>query len=382
MSGPLAGIRVIELAAIGPAPFAAMMLSDLGAEILRIDRVDSVEFSSDDDARHSVVNRGRRSVAVDLKSPEGVETVLTLIEKADILIEGYRPGVTERLGLGPDVCQSRNPKLVYARMTGWGQDGPLANVPGHDINYISLSGVLDAIGTKDGPPVPPLNLVGDYGGGGMLLALGVVAGVIEARNSGRGQVVDVSMVDGSAALMAVMFGFLERGLWSGERGENFLGGAAPFYGVYECADGGYVSIGSLEPQFYAALLKELGLQDEFSIDDQMNRSSWVSLRARMDAIFRTRTRDDWTSRLEGTDVCFAPVLSLREAPNHPHNRDRGTFVEVDGVIQHRPVPRFSRTPLTLSLGPPVPGEHTDAALSEWGIAPQLIKDLRAHGAIL
>ncbi len=385
MPGPLQGFRIVELAGIGPGPFAGMMLSDMGAEVLRVDRADAVRPRSDPAAggpSGDVLGRNRRSVGVDLKHPDGRETVLRLVEKADALIEGFRPGVTERLGLGPSDCEARNPRLVYGRMTGWGQDGPYANAAGHDINYIALSGTLAMIGREGERPVPPLNLVGDFGGGGMLLAFGVVCGLLEASSSGRGQVIDAAMVDGAALLAAMIHGFRGAGAWGG-RGTNLLDTGAFFYEVYETADGRYVSFGSIEPQFYAQMLELTGLaatQPE-PLADQHDRASWPAMKQRMADLVRTKTRDEWCRILEGTDVCFAPVLEPDEAPEHPHNAARQTFVDLGGVTQPAPAPRFSRTAPSVSRLPARPGDHTDEALAEWGFEPGEIEALRATGAV-
>jgi alpha-methylacyl-CoA racemase len=375
--GPLEGITVVELAGIGPGPFAAGLLSDMGAAVIRIDR--PLGFAPTNPPVDPL-NRGRRSIAVDLKHPEGRGVVLELVRRADALLEGFRPGVTERLGLGPDECLEANPALVYARMTGWGQDGPYATVAGHDINYISLSGALGLLGREGEAPVPPINLVGDFGGGAMYCAFGIVCGILEARTSGLGQVVDVSMVDGSAGLTAMMWGFKAMGLWSDERGTNMLDTGAHFYDVYRCSDGEYVSIGSIEPQFYAELLRLTGLGDDPEFDEQMDRSEWPRLKERLAAIFATRTRAAWCELMEGTDVCFAPVLSLGEAATHPHNVARGTFTAVEGVAQPAPAPRFSRTPGAIQ-GPPVhPGTHTDQIMESLGLGDR-IASLRQAGAI-
>ncbi len=378
--GPLEGIRVIEIAGIGPGPFCAMMLADMGADVIRVDRASAVRGGDPDAPPADVMNRGRRSIGVDLKHPDGVDTVLGLVATADALIEGFRPGVAERLGIGPDACWERNPALVYGRMTGWGQDGPYAHAAGHDINYISLAGALEPIGRRGEAPVPPLNLVGDFGGGGMMLAFGVVCALLEARTSGRGQVVDAAMVDGAAALMTFFHGFRAMGVWNDERGTNLLDTGAHFYDVYETADGRYVSIGSIEPQFYAELRQRLGLDDP-EWDAQMDRSRWPELKERIAAVIATRTRDEWCEILEGTDVCFAPVLSMAEAPEHPHNRARGTFTEVAGVVQPRPAPRFSRTDSTIRRPPPHAGQHTDEILAEAGCDPDRIAALRSSGAV-
>jgi alpha-methylacyl-CoA racemase len=373
--GPLAGIRVVELAGIGPGPFAAMLLADLGAEVLRVDRPEASR-----PAWPTVLARGRRSVAVDLKHPDGPGVVLDLVAAADALVEGFRPGVAERLGIGPDPCLARNPRLVYGRVTGWGQDGPWRLAAGHDIDYVALAGALHPIGQAGGPPVPPLNLVGDFGGGGMLLALGVVAALLEAARSGRGQVVDAAMVDGAALLTTQFHELLAAGLWREERGANLLDGGAPFYAVYETADGRHLAVGALEPQFWAELVERLGL-DPADLPAQLDRDGWPQLRERLAALFRTRTRDEWCELLAGTDACVAPVLGLGEAPAHVHNRARGTFVEVGGVVQPAPAPRFSRTPPDPPRPPARPGAHTDQALADWGVAPDEVARLRAAGAV-
>jgi alpha-methylacyl-CoA racemase len=380
-SGPLTGVRVIELSGIGPAPFCAMVLSDFGAEVVRVDRASGVRGGDPAVPPPHVYNRGRRSIGVDLKHPEGVGAVLRMVDDADALIEGFRPGVTERLGLGPDVCLSRNPRLVYGRMTGWGQDGPYAPTAGHDINYIALAGALHPIGRRGGGPVPPLNLVGDFGGGGMLLALGVCAALVEAGRSGKGQVVDAAMVDGAALLTTMIHAFLALGIWTDERGANSLDGAAHFYDAYETADGKYVSVGSIEPQFYAELLRLTGLTGDPAFADPGNRAQWPALKDRMAAVFKTRTRDEWCALMEGTDVCFAPVLSLREAPQHPHNVARGTFVEVGGIPQPAPAPRFSRTPAAVQRPPAHDGQHTDEVLVDWGFSSEEIAKLHDSGAV-
>ncbi|HVV29850.1 MAG TPA: CaiB/BaiF CoA-transferase family protein, partial [Mycobacteriales bacterium] len=341
MTGPLHGIRLVELAGIGPGPFAAMMLADMGAEIVRVDRTTSGDGHRGM-ASVDILNRGRRSIAVDLKKPAAVEAVLRLVEQADGLLEGFRPGVTERLGLGPDACLARNPRLVYGRMTGWGQDGPYAPAAGHDINYIALTGALHAIGQAGGPPVPPLNLVGDFGGGGMLLAFGMVCGLLEARGSGQGQVVDAAMVDGAALLMSMTYSLRAAGMWDGERGTNLLDGGAPYYSVYETADGKWVALGANEPQFFAELLRRLGLPAELA-DGREDPANWPVLREQLAGAIRSRTRDAWEQELGGTDVCFGPVLSMAEAAGHPHLSARSTFVERDGLTQPAPAPRFSRT---------------------------------------
>lgn len=378
--GVLSGYKVIEFAGIGPAPMCAMLLSDMGAEVLRIDRAEDANLGIPTDSKYSVLNRGRRSVAVDLKRKEGAAVALKLIERADALIEGFRPGVMERLGLGPEQCLARNPCLVYGRMTGWGQDGPLAQAAGHDINYIALIGALHSIGRKGEAPVPPLNLVGDFGGGGVYLALGVVAGLLEAQKSGTGQVIDVAMIDGAASLMAAIYGLRAAGVWSDQRGENILDTGAHYYNVYETRDGKYVAIGSIEPKFYAELLRLTGLESE-RLPRQNDRSTWPALQERLVALFRTKTRDEWCRLMEGSEVCFAPVLSMQEAPSHPHNRERGTFVECEGVVQPAPAPRFSRTPSAIQRPPARPGEHTEEALREWGFGAAELEQLHGCGAI-
>jgi alpha-methylacyl-CoA racemase len=366
MAGPLQGITVIELAGIGPGPFAAMMLADMGARVIRVDRIPSPGSGSALEGlmrNDSIVDRGRESLAVNMKDPRGIETVLKLVERADILIEGFRPGVTEKLGLGPEACYARNRRLVYGRMTGWGQTGPLAQAAGHDLNYIALSGAAHAMGSKDRPPAPPLNLVGDYGGGGMLLVSGVLAALIEARGSGRGQVVDAAMSDGAAVLMAAAYGLMAKGHWGDEREANFLDGSAHFYGNYECADGRFVSVGAIEPQFYRQLLEKCGMADPHFLR-QWDRGEWPALKAKLAAMFRTRSRDEWCAVLEGSDACFAPVLAMSEAPRHPHNEARRTFVAPGGVVQPSPAPRFDRTPSELPPPAPVIG-HDSADLLRW-----------------
>jgi alpha-methylacyl-CoA racemase len=382
--GPLRGIKVVELPNIGPVQFAGMALGDLGAEVLRLDRATSVAAGAGTmpASPYASLDRNRRSVGVDLKHPDGVATVLRLCERADVLFEGFRPGVAERLGVGPDACRARNPRLVYGRMTGWGQDGPLAHDVGHDINYIALAGVLAHIGPTGGPPVPPINLVGDFGGGGLLLAFGILAALIERSTSGKGQVVDAAMVDGSAMLMSVFVGLSAMGFWNDARGTNLLDGGAHFYGVYETSDGEYVSIASYEPQFYAELARLLApLGVALDAAAQMDRSTWPGLKQRMANLFRTRTRDEWVAFFAGHEVCFAPVLTMNEARAHPHNVARETFIDVDGAPQPAPAPRFSRTPGAVERAPVVPGADTDAALADWGLDPAEVATLRAGGAV-
>lgn len=362
--GVLEGLRVVELAGFGPAPFCAMLLADMGADVVRIERANAPERGFPTQARFEVMNRGRRSVALDLKSAEGLELLLRLADRADILIEGYRPGVMERLGAGPDVCLQRNPRLVYGRVTGYGQEGPLAQAAGHDINFIALAGVLDAVGPADGPPVPPLNLVADYGGGGMLLAVGVLGACLEAQRSGRGQVVDAAMLDGSALLMAGTFGLKAAGLWRDQRGTNVLDGGAPWYGVYETADGGYLALGAVEPRFYAQLLERLGFAPD-ELPARGNRDVWPQLRRAFAQRIAQRSRLDWEKAFAGADACVTVVLSSSEAAQHPHVAHRGTLLSVDGVMQPAPAPRFHRTPSSVRRGPPEYGAHTREVLQEW-----------------
>ncbi|MDH3308112.1 MAG: CoA transferase [Acidimicrobiia bacterium] len=381
MAGPLAGLRVIELAGIGPVPFCAMVLADLGADVVRVDRADAVTPGTLDQPSSDVLNRGRKSIGVDLKHPDGVVTVLRLVEDADVLIEGFRPGVSDRLGVGPDVCRSRNARLVYGRMTGWGQSGPWASMAGHDIDYIALSGVLHAIGRADERPVPPLNLVGDFGGGGLLLAFGVMAGVWEAQRSGQGQVIDASMVEGSALLSTMIFGMVGQGIWDFDRrGVNPLDGGAPWYDTYETSDGKFVAVGAIEPQFYAALLEGLDLT-ETEMPPQYDKDRWPELRSILAGRIRTRTREEWSARFAGTDACVAPVLSFNEARDHPHNDARGVFTEVGGIVQPSPAPRYSRTPAGQPGSAVHPGANTDAVLASAGFDDAAIRELRASGAV-
>ena len=379
--GPLHGLKVIEFAGIGPGPFAAMLFADMGAEVVRIERKSAVRrpLSLLDLGPLDVASRGRRAVGLDIKRPEGRAAALRLIDRADALIEGFRPGVMERLGLGPDACLARNAKLVYGRMTGWGQDGPLAHTAGHDITYIALSGALHAIGTPE-QPLPPLNLVGDFGGGAMMLAWGMMAALWEAQRSGQGQVVDAAMTDGAALLMAMMYGVKAGGLWSNERGANLLDGGAPFYGTYVCADGKYLAVGPIEPQFYRLFLEKAGITDP-ELANQFDLTAWPFQREKLAAILRTRTRDEWCALLEGSDACVTPVLDLEEAPLHPHNQARGTFVVVDDVLQPAPAPRLSRTPGAISNPPPQAGQDTQAVLYEWGFTQEEIEALLAAGAV-
>ena len=379
MTGPLAGVRVLELAGVGPAPFCGMLLADMGADVLRVDRIAPIDLGVHIEPRFDLLRRGRRSVAIDLKSPSGLALARALVAKADALIEGFRPGVTERLGLGPADCLAINPRLVYGRVTGWGQEGPLAQAAGHDINYIALSGVLGAIGEKDGPPIPPLNLIGDFGGGGTYLAIGVLAALLEARSSGKGQVVDAAMVDGATSLLAHVFAQRAAGTWSDTRGSNILDGGAPWYGVYETSDGKYVAVGAIESRFYAELLRRLEIEDH-DVADQHDRAKWPALRGRLAEAFKRKTRQQWCELLEGTDACFAPVLTLAEASEHRHNRERRTIVSVDGVTQPAAAPRFSRT--TTAAGAP-PDRHADGsvALRDWGVGVAEIDAARKAKAI-
>lgn len=378
-TGPLSGVEVLEINAMGPAPFCAMVLSDFGAGVIRVDRADAVNDGHEGRVTRDVLSRGRRSVALDLKTPDGVELALRMVDRADVLVEGYRPGVMERLGLGPGTCLARNPRLVYGRVTGWGQDGPLAPRAGHDINYISVAGTLWPIGRDGQAPVPPLNYLGDFGGGGMLLAVGICAALAERATSGRGQVVDAAMVDGAALLNGFMYGMRARGEWGPERGSNLLDTGAPFYETYETADGKWVSVGSIEPKFFRNLVTRLGL--DVDLKTQNDEASWPALREKLAAIFRTRDRDEWTALLAGGDTCFAPVLSPWEAPGHPHNVARGTFTESFGITQPSPAPRFGRTPASIAGPPPVPGQHTDEILGDLGLDAAEIGRLRSAGAI-
>jgi alpha-methylacyl-CoA racemase len=398
MPGPLSGIHVVEFQGRGPGPFGAMLLADLGADVVRVARTDDLQHEPNENGpegtgteetgterlvsghrRMDLLARGRRSVAIDLKRREGVAVALRLVDRADVLVEGFRPGVAERLGVGPDVCLDRNPGLVYARITGWGQDGPYARVPGHDLNYVALSGALDPLRRDDGAPSPPLNLLGDFGGGGMLLVVGILSALVERSRSGRGQVVDAAMVDGVALLTTLFHGLRAEGLWSDRPGTNVLDLAAPFYNVYETADARYVTVAAGEPQFYAELLARLGLEE--MREHQTDPSTWPEAKARLAAVFRTKTLDEWCELLEGTDTCFAPVLSLADAPRHAHNVERGTFVEVDGVVQPAAAPRFSRTPASVGDPPAVTGQHSVEILVDAGFGPEEIDELLASGVV-
>ena len=378
--GPLAGIRIVELGGIGPGPFAAMLLSDLGADVLRIDRIVPSDGGVHMPEKYNLLHRGRRSVAMDLKKASAIAAVRKLVAQADALIEGFRPGVTERLGLGPDECLALNPRLVYGRMTGWGQDGPLAQAPGHDMNYIALTGALHSIGERGGPPVPPLNLVGDFGGGSLYLALGIVSALLECKGSGKGQVIDAAMVDGSASLMTLMYGMHAAGAWTDERGTNRLDSGAPYYSVYETSDGRHVALASNEARFYRNTVELMGLSFK-DLPDQQDRSRWPEVKALFAKVFKTRTCDEWCRLMEGKEVCLQPVLSMSEAPAHPHLKARATFVEFDGIVQPAPAPRFSRTRPAIQRGAPAVGEHTDEALADWGFDATERAALRDAGAI-
>jgi len=383
MAGPLEGLKIVEMVGLGPAPFCGMVLSDLGADVLRIDRprrADAVASVLPDDPRFDVTARGRDRLGIDLKSDDGLACVRELVDRADALIEGFRPGTMERLGLGPDACLARNPRLVYGRMTGWGQTGPLAHAAGHDLNYIAITGALHAIGPRGGKPVVPANYIGDFGGGAMLLAVGVLAALVERQRSGRGQVVDAAMTDGSALLSAMMYGFHANGWWNNTRGTNLLDGGAHFYDTYACADGRYVAVGAIEPQFYATLRERCGLADDPAFDAQMDATQWPALGERLAALFSTRSRDEWCALLEGSDACFAPVLDWDEAPRHPHNVARGSFTTVDGVVQPSPAPRFDRTP-----NDPVASrdasEDAESVLTRWGLDAERAARLRSSGVV-
>ena len=374
--GPLTGIKVIEMAAIGPVPFCAMMLSDMGAEVIRIDRLSQKGSGSS----ANVLYRGRKSVAFDLKNSIALDSTLRLSDQADVILEGFRPGVMERLGLGPEVCLERNPKLIYGRMTGWGQSGPLSHAAGHDINYISIAGALGSMGYADRPPAPPLNLIGDFGGGAMYLLAGILAAIVERNSSGKGQVVDAAMTDGTASLLSPFYGLMAMGMWSTERYSNRLDGGAFYYGSYECSDGKYISLGSLEPQFYALLLEKCGITD-VTFKEQSDQEAWPIKREKMEELFKTKTQQEWCGILEGTDVCFAPVLNLKEAPDHPHNKTRQTFVKVQGVTQPAPAPRFSRTQGKIQSPAALTGENTEEVLSDWGFSDSEISYLKMNNMI-
>ena len=366
MSGPLNGLKVLEMPAIGPVPFCGMLLADLGADVLRLDRTGDSDLGVKVDVKYDLMGRGKRSLAVDLKAPDSRELVLSLVEKADVLIEGFRPGTMERLGLGPEVAHDRNPRLIYGRMTGWGQEGPLSAAAGHDINYLALTGALHAIGRKGDAPVPPLNLGADFGGGSLYLALGILSALHERQQSGRGQIIDAAMVDGASSLMTMFYGLVAQGVWSDRRGENILDSGAPWYNTYECKDGRFIAIGALEGKFFGELVQRLGM-DPKRFPDHMNPATWPQMQQALAEVFRSKTRDEWCAVLEGSDACFAPVLGLREAPQHQHMKARKTFVEHAGVVQPGPAPRFSRTPGALDRPPPKRGEGGADALRDWGV---------------
>ena len=378
--GPLAGLKIVELAGIGPAPLCCSLMSDLGADVLRIDRHFDAKLGVPRDRRTDLLRRGRKSVSIDLKNIKGIQTVMRLIEGADVLVDPFRPGVTEKLGIGPDECFPSNRKLIYARMTGWGQTGPLAHAAGHDLNYLSLTGIVHAIGSKE-MPTPPLNVVADMGGGAMSMALGILAGVYEARNSGEGQVVDISMTEGSAYLALAMYGMAAVGDYSHERQDNILDGGAPFYRCYETRDGKFVSIASIEAKFYDLLLEKTGIKGQENLPAQFDKTQWPEMHVRFEAVFKTKTRDEWCEIMEGSDVCFAPVLTFNEAPDHPHNKARGTFVDVEGVLQPNPAPRFSRTPGSVKGAAPDYGQNTGDGLLEWGFGAPEIDELMKENVV-
>ncbi len=378
--GPLAGFKIVEMTGIGPAPMCAMLLADLGATVLRVDRQQPSGLGLPSHTRFQILHRSRHAIAVDLKKREGVDLVLRLAGTADALIEGFRPGVMERLGLGPDQCLARNPKLVFGRMTGWGQEGPLAQAAGHDLNYIALAGVLHSIGRAGAPPTPPLNLVGDFGGGALYLAFGLVCGLLEAQRSGKGQVVDAAMVDGAASLMSIFYALHAAGSFSLTRGENVLDSGAFFYDVYECADGKYISLASIEDKFLEEFLRRMEI-DPKEMPAKMDKARWPEAKAKLARRFKSKTRDEWCRRLEGSDACFAPVLTLEEAPAHRHNLARGSFVEVDGIVQPAPAPRFSRTPASKPTPPEEPGERGIQSLAQWGLSEAEIAQYRRSGAL-
>jgi alpha-methylacyl-CoA racemase len=375
--GPLSGIKIIEVGGIGPGPFCGMMLSDMGANIIRVERKGGLSLS---DPKYDLLTRNRKSISINLRNPQGAETLLKMIEQVDALQEGFRPGVMEKLGIGPDNCLKRNPRLVYGRMTGWGQEGPLARAAGHDINYIALSGALHSIGRKDQCPVPPLNLVGDFGGGGMLLAFGMVCALLEIQKSGQGQVVDAAMTDGSATLMTMIYGLKAAGLWTNKPGTNLLDTGAHFYDTYETADKKFIAIGAIEPQFYELLLKFAEIDDP-DFQNQLDFAQWPQLKEKLTILFKTKTRDAWCKIMEGSDVCFAPVLSMSEAPEHPHNKQRNTFIENNGVLQPAPSPRFSRTAPEIKNPPPTPGQDTESVLADFGFSVGEIDSLKSSEVI-
>jgi alpha-methylacyl-CoA racemase len=380
VTGPLQGFRIVEMGGIGPAPFAGGLLGDLGADVLRIDRISRPDAEPETPPRFDFYNRNKRSVALDLKQSGAVETVLKLVAKADSLIEGFRPGVMERLGLGPDVCRKRNPRLIFARMTGWGQQGPISREAGHDINYLALTGALHCLGDADRPPAPPLNLVADLGGGALYLTVGLLAAAIEARRSGQGQTIDVAMIDGVTNMMSAFQAFRQQGTWTDKRYDNIVDGGAPFYGSYATKDGKFVAVGALEPQFYANLIAAMGLEAG-ELPEQNDRSAWPVMRERFAEVFRTRTRDEWVASTAGRDACLAPVLSIDEAPEHPQMRAREVYAAFDGVRHPSPAPRFERTPANLRLAAPAAGRNSREALSDWGLSPDDIAELEASAAM-
>jgi alpha-methylacyl-CoA racemase len=380
--GPLAGLKIVEFAGIGAGPHCAMMLADMGADVVRLDRPTPAGLGVEVDPRFDLVLRSRRSVAIDLKQPQGREVALQMVAQADALIESFRPGVMERIGLGPDVCLAQNPRLVYARLTGWGQDGPYAQMAGHDINYVALSGALNAIGPRHGPPQPPLNLLGDFGGGAVHCAFGIVSALLHSQRSGEGQVVDAAMLDGVTALMTMVSGFRRAGIWTDERSDNIVDGGAPYYSAYATADRKYVAVGAIEEKFYELLLEKLGLSDLSHMRPHTDRKLWERQRETLAAAFKTRTRSEWCELLEATDVCFAPVLTMDEALEHPHVRARQTYVEVDGVAQPAPAPRFSHTQAAISRPPARPGQHTTEALQDWGWSTAAISRLLQNGVLV
>ena len=384
--GPLQGLKIVEIGGIGPTPFCGMMLADMGADVTIVQRLSNQKTASktidlSSLGKFEIVNRGKRSITLDLKNPVAIEVVLRLIENTDALIEGFRPGVMERLGLGPDVCLKRNPKLIFGRMTGWGQQGPLAQAAGHDINYIALSGALYYSGHGNEPPFAPPTVVGDVGGGAMMLALGILAGLLNVRQTGSGQVIDAAITDGSALLTTLLQSLHQAGIWNNTRSDNLIDSASPWYDTYECADGHFVSIGSIEPQFYAQLLDLCGLRDDPDFSEQNKKSHWPGAKRKITAMFKTRTRDEWSELMEGTDVCFAPVLNFDEAASHAHNRARETFLEIDGVTQPAPAPRFSETPSQVGAPPPLPGSSTVAVLRELGFEGQEIDAMLSGGVV-
>ena len=379
--GPLSGYKLIEIAGIGPTQLTGMLLADMGAEIVRVVRLSPVELGVPMPDRYKLMNRSRRSVAIDLKKPQGRDIVLDLCERADAIFEGFRPGVMERLGLGPDECMQRNERLVYGRMTGWGQDGPLAKTSGHDPNYIGIAGVLACIGIKDEAPAYPLNLIGDFGGGALYLAMGLLAAMLETAKSGKGQIVDAAMVEGAASMMTVFYGLLAAGLWKEQRGSNILDGGAHFVNTYRTKDDQYVVVAPIEGRFYNGLLDRLEISDPDLRTQQHNRDRWPEFADRLQEIFLTKTRDEWCEIFDGSDACFAPVLSLTEATQHPHAQARNAYASVDGVIQPAPAPRFSRTPAEIQLPPPEAGQHTEEILRDWGFSEERINELGNAGII-